>query len=76
MEQSVGRKVVKLKAIDEKEAPEKFMHGERKTLKKECKESNGPSSFGDWSYLLTRKLDLGVLQESVAAEDSDVGWGE
>ena len=67
---------MELEAIDKKEALEKLMCGERKTLKEECEESNGPSRLRDWSYLLAQKPDLGVPQESIAAEDADVSRGE
>ena len=76
VEQSVGRKVMKLKAIDEKEAPEKFMRGERKTSKKECKESNRPPRLRNRSYLLAWKFDLGIPQEAIAAQGAEVSWSD
>ena len=76
VEQSVGRKIMELKTIDEKEASKKFMRREGETAQEKCKENNRPSRFRNGSYLLARELDLGVPQEAIATENADVGRGE
>ena len=69
MKECIGRKVMKLEAINEKEPTEKIVGRQGKATEEKREENHRPSRLRSGDYLLTWEPDFGVVEVAALVQE-------